>query len=225
MTDAHRVADASPASEAEEIKAWLRAHPDRLRDDAALLRDLGLRLDAANLVDFGPVALSRVTAAHRRESSERRRLESVSRANFIAQVQTHDAVLDLLESVDGADLARRIDAMAKARFGLAAGVIAAEGPAPTPEGWRLLAPGQVDLIFPRPGGALMGPAPRTLGLFGRAGVDIGSVAVVRLRFATSGRGGALAFGAHDPNGFTPDMGDDLVCFLARVVERVGAPWL
>jgi uncharacterized protein YigA (DUF484 family) len=38
------------------------------------------------------------------------------------------------------------------------------------------------------------------------------------------RQGLLAFGSADPNGFTADMGSELVAFLARVVERTTERW-
>ena len=69
-----------------------------------------------------------ISAAHARESGERKRLEATARANFAAQAQTHAAVIDLLESRNHADLARRVADMARLRFGLAAGVVALEGP-------------------------------------------------------------------------------------------------
>ena len=36
--------------------------------------------------------------------------------------------------------------------------------------------------------------------------------------------GVLAFGSPDPEGFTRDMGVELVAFLARVVERTAERW-
>jgi hypothetical protein len=38
------------------------------------------------------------------------------------------------------------------------------------------------------------------------------------------RQGVLAFGSPDPDGFTADMGCELVAFLARVVERTAERW-
>ena len=38
------------------------------------------------------------------------------------------------------------------------------------------------------------------------------------------RQGILAFGAADPEGFSRDMGAELVAFLARVVERTAERW-
>ncbi len=138
--DAERVLDSAEDCEIAQTKARLRSDPDLIRADSALMADLGLRLDAANIVDFGPVALSRVAAAHQRESSERKRLEAISAANFDAQARTHASVLDLIASQDHADLAGRIDAMARGRFGLVAGVLALEGPMRVPR--RLARPGR-----------------------------------------------------------------------------------
>ena len=157
--DATRTAQGEDVLDGEDVKAFLRANPDDIRRDAGLLNELGLRLDVANIIDFGPVALSRVTAAHQRESSERKRLEAVARANFTAQAQTHAAVIDLLESRNHADLARRVDDLARLRFGLAAGVVALEGPGGVPAGWRAFVEGQVDLILGPRRLALMGHAP------------------------------------------------------------------
>ena len=69
LTDANSMFDPPDLAEREFVRDALLARPEWLRDDPQLLSDLGLRLDAANIVDFGPVALSRVSAAHRRESS------------------------------------------------------------------------------------------------------------------------------------------------------------
>ncbi|HYG25724.1 MAG TPA: DUF484 family protein, partial [Caulobacteraceae bacterium] len=129
------------------VRDFLKANPAVLRGDEALLGELGLRLDAANIVDFGPAALARVAAAQKREASARKQLEATARANFAAQAQTHAAVIDLLEARNHSDLARRVDELATLRFGLAAAVIAVEGPGRTPPGWYELIEGQVDLIL------------------------------------------------------------------------------
>ena len=224
LIDAEQGMAAGEAVDAESVRALLRAHRDLVREDGELLADLGLRLDIANIVDFGPVALSRITAAHRRESSERQRLEAMARANFAAQAQTHAAVVDMLESRNHADLARRIDELARLRFGLAAGVVALEGPGAVPAGWRALVAGQIDLILGPRRLALMGRAPTALGLFGEGARHIGSLALVRVAIWTPARQGVIAFGSADPDAFAADMGADLVTFLARVAERTAERW-
>jgi hypothetical protein len=208
--------------EAETVRALFRTHRDAVLGDQDLLAELGLRLDAANIVDFGPVALSRATAAHTRESNHRKRLEAVTRANFAAQTRTHASVIDLIEAEDHADLARRVDVIARLQFGLLAGVIALEAPKGAPSGWRTLAEGQVDMILGRRGMVRLGLAPTALGLFGELAPVIGSVALARLTLGP--KHGVLAFAGAEGDAFSADMAPDLVTFLAQVVERTAGRW-
>ena len=206
------------------VRRFLSDNPNFLRDDPSLLAELGLRPDAANIVDFGPAALARVHEAHRRESSARKHIEATARANFSAQAQTHGAVVDMLESRNHADLARRVDELSQQRFGLAAGVVALEGPERTPAGWRMLVEGQIDMIIGHDRVALMGFQPTALGLFGERAGTIRSMAMVRMAIWEPSREGLLAFGSEDEHGFTEDRGAELVAFLARVVERTAERW-
>jgi hypothetical protein len=217
-----RAARSNLPDDADTVRALFRAHRDLVLGDQDLLAELGLRPDAANVVDFGPVALSRATAAHARESSHRKRLEAISQANFAAQTRTHASVIDLIEAVDHADLARRVDAVARTQFGLLAGVVALEAPNGAPAGWRGLAKGQVDMILGRRRTVRMGLAPTAFGLFGDLAPIVGSVALVRL--AVGSDHGVLAFAGAEGDAFTADMGPDLVTFLARVVERTAERW-
>ena len=206
------------------VRRFLSDNPDFLREDDGLLGELGLKVAAGNVVDFGPAVMARVHAAHQREATQRQQVEEPARANFSAQAQTHGAVVDLLDSRNHSDLARRVDELAQNRFGLAAGVIALEADQP-PGGWRMLVEGQVDMIL---GGqqrlARMGFAPTALGLFGERGEAIKSMAMVRMALWEPSRQALLAFGSSDELGFTEDMGTELVAFLARVVERTAERW-
>ena len=207
------------------VRRFLSDNPAFLRDDDGLLDELGLKVAAGNVVDFGPAVMARVHAAHQREATQRQQVEETARANFSAQAQTHGAVVDLLDSRNHSDLARRVDDLAQNRFGLAAGVIALESEALPPGGWKMLVDGQVDMIL---GGqqrlARMGFAPTALGLFGERAETIKSMAMVRMAIWEPSRQGLLAFGSTDEMGFTEDMGTELVAFLARVVERTAERW-
>ena len=207
----------------DAVRDALLANPGWLRDDPQLLVELGLRLDAANIVDFGPVALSRVSAAHQRESSERKRLEAMAQANYAAQTQTHAAITDVLDAVSLADLAHRVDQLAQLRFGLAIGALALEG-GETPEGWLTLVGGQGDLILGDEQVARMGRVPTAAGLFGSCAPLIESVALTRLTMWDPQRQGIMAFGSTDPDAFTAEMGAELVTFLARIVEHTAQRW-
>jgi uncharacterized protein YigA (DUF484 family) len=224
MADGAQPAFDDETGEIEALKAFLRDNPALVRDDAELLTDLGLRIDLANIVDFGPAALSRVTAAHKRESRARRTLEANARANFAAQAQTHAAVLDLLSARNHSDLARRADDLSRMRFGLLGCCVALEGPDRVPAGWRPLVEGQLDLLLGRRQLARMGPVPTAKGLFPGLEAEVGSVALIRLAIWEPARQGLLAFASADPDTFDPDMGAELVDFLARVVERTAERW-
>jgi uncharacterized protein YigA (DUF484 family) len=205
------------------VRRFLADNPTFLREDDGLLEELGLKLAAGNVVDFGPAAIARVHAAHQREATQRQQMEEIARANFSAQAQTHGAVVDLLDARNQSDLAHRLDHLAQHRFGLAAAVIALEGEQ-APAGWKLLVEGQVDLILGDHGLARMGVLPTALGLFEARQGEIRSMALVRMAIWEPSHQGLLAFGSADPEGFTPDMGSELVAFLARVVERTAERW-
>ena len=206
------------------VSAFLREHPDFIRDDSDLLDDLGLWIRAANVVEFGPAALARLSAAKTREKAERRRLEATARANFAAQAQTHAAVVDLLEARNHADLARRVNDIACLRFGLMAGVVALETPGSVPAGWRILGPDGAAALLGPTGLARMGAPEQARGLFGELGSEVGSVALARMAIWEPSRPAVLAFAAAEPDGFTHDMGAELVAFLARVTERTAERW-
>lgn len=207
------------------VRRFLSDNPDFIREDVGLLGELGLKVAAGNVVDFGPAALARVHAAQQREATQRQQLEETARANFSAQAQTHGAVVDLLDARNHSDLAWRLDELAQARFGLAAAVIALEADERVPAGWKMLVQGQVDMILDGPQRlARMGFAPTALGLFGDKAEKVRSMAMVRMAIWEPSRQGVLAFGSADPAGFTQDMGTELVAFLARVVERTAERW-
>jgi uncharacterized protein YigA (DUF484 family) len=205
------------------IRAQILAAPERVRDDANLLQALGLKLDYGNVVEFGPAALARLEAAREREMTARQEIEAVARANFAAQAQTLAMAVDLIEARNNSDLARRVDEGARIRFGVAAGSLCIEGQGPTPFGWRPLPSGLIDMLL---GDSVsrMGACAGAAELFGEAAAHVQSAAVVRMSVWSEGRSGVLAFGSSDPQGFTPDMGAELVAFLARVIERTAERW-
>ncbi len=206
------------------VSVFLREHPNLIREDADLLGDLGLWVKASNIVEFGPAALARLSAAKTREKAARRQLEATARANFAAQAQTHAAVTDLLEARNHADLARRVDEIARLRFGLVAGVIGLEVPGGVPAGWTPLPRDGANGLLGEARLARMGAPGDAAPMFGDLAEDVASIAMVRMAIWTPAREGVLVFGSPDPAGFTGDMGAELVAFLARVVERMAERW-
>ena len=203
------------------IRAALMANPNWVLDDPDLLAALSLRPNAANVVDFGPAALARLQTANAQAVSARSEIAALAEANFTAQVETHSAILDLLETRNNADLADRTDVCARDRFGLVAATLCVEGD-PVPAGWRALPRGFTGQILGL-GACRLGPAIASEVLFGAAAGRVGSIALLRLTLWND-RPGVLAFGSPEIEGFTVDQGAELVAFLARVVERVADRW-
>ena len=208
-----------------EVRAFLQAHPDLLTGDRELLEQLHLIAAQPNkVVDFGRAALARLEEKAKRETGARRAVEQLARSNFTAQAQTHAVVIDLLESRNHSDLARRLDDGARTRFGLVKAVIAMDGPDNVPFGWRKLDDGGVDYLLGEDGLSGLGQDFVSEALFGDAAAKIGSAAVVRMALWSPARHAVVAFGSPDPDGFSPEMGAELVAFLARVVERTAERW-
>ena len=206
------------------VAGFLREHPELIRKDEGLLGDLNLRCRTENIVDFGPAALARLSQAKVQEKQARVQLEHTARANFAAQAQAHAAVIDILESRNNSDLARRLEEIAQLRFGLVTGVMAIEGPGGVPAGWRELAPDFTDQLLGPDGLSRMGQTPHLELLFSQQAEAVRSVAMVRVALWNPVRQGVLAFGSLEKKGFTADMGAELVAFLARVVERTAERW-
>ena len=221
-------ADAPAEPHWPEIRAWLQAHPQTLLDDRSLLEEIGLKPHGRNVVEFGRAALTRLEAAAEREADARKRIEAIARANFAAQTQTHVAALDLMEARNLSDLARRLDAVAQGRFGLAGAAVALEKPGPVPFGWKALEAGGVDKLLGEHGLTWLGPNFDGLGLLGAAEEEVRSVALIRMTpafpGADPGRAALCAFGSAEEDGFTANMGCELVAFIARVVERTAERW-
>ncbi len=208
----------------DAVQAFLRSDPGLIRSDQELLTELGLRIHAANVVDFIPPALARRALAQQPDMAARRELEAVARANHAAQAQAHATVLEILESRNHADLSRRLMEAARLRFNLTCAVVALERPGRTPSGWRTLAVGAVDNLLGADQLARMGQPAEAELVFGDASEQVRSAAYVRMAMWSPARQGVLAFGSPDPDGFTADMGCELVAFLARVVERTAERW-
>jgi len=202
------------------VRAFLVNHPNLVREDTELLGDLGVRIDADNVVPFVPAALARQIDAHRRESSARQALEATARANFEAQAQCHAGAIDLLDARSNSELAQRLDQTARLRFGLLTGSVAVEGKAPA--GWVRLDEGMVDMILGEDRLTRLGESGFGVLLHPDAAEAVRSTALIRLTLW--GRQGLLAFGSADVGAFTADMGGELIAFLARVLERTAERW-
>ncbi len=208
----------------QTLRDLLPEFSQEIQQDRDLLDSLSLQTKTRNLIDFGPAALARLEAKAIRDFDIRRQLELTARANFDAQAQAHALTLTLMESRNHSDLARRLAKETQERFGLVTATIALEDTAPIPLGWMTLDYGGVDYIIGETELSVLGPDGVCRALFGEDVRRIKSAAVIRTAMWRDGRPGAVAFGSADYEGFTPDMGAELVAYVTRVVERIAERW-
>lgn len=206
------------------LRRYMAEHADAIVRDKALLDAMGLQPKAKHLIDFGPAALARLEQRALKDFDVRRQLEATAKANFDAQSQTHALCLHLMESRNLSDLARRLNDEVRNRFGLVAASIALENTGPVPLGWKTLEDGGVDYIIGETGLSLLGPDAVCRVLFDEDVRRIKSAATLRIALWREGRPGLVAFGSNDFDGFSPEMGAELVAFVARVIERVADRW-
>ena len=93
-----------------------------------------------------------------------------------------------------------------------------------PLGWQTLDDGGVEYIIGETGLSLLGPDGVCRALFGDEVRRIKSAALLRIALWREGRPGIVAFGSHDYDGFSENMGAELVAFVSRIVERVAERW-
>ena len=208
----------------EAIRLRLPEIAQNLKSDTVLLEQLGLQLKKSRLIDFGPAALSKLEVRALKDFDVRRQLEQTARANFDAQAQTHELVLSLLESRNPTDLAIRLNAGLVDQFGLVGATICIDETGPIPYGWMTLADGGTDYIIGEGQDSLLGPEGACRAVFGDKIDRVKSAALVRICLWREQRPGLIALGSSDFEGFSDDMGNELIVFVARVIERVAARW-
>jgi uncharacterized protein YigA (DUF484 family) len=82
----------------------------------------------------------------------------------------------------------------------------------------------VDIILGEQGVVRMGETGFGALLFPNAAVPVESCALVRLALWQPASAGILCFGSSEIDAFSPDMGVELIVFIARVVERTAERW-
>jgi hypothetical protein len=221
-------ADCGPADDdsLEAVRARLRAAPEIVTGDPALMASVRDALAGADVVDLSQRARVKLEHELKRAKATNEALIALAKANLAVQAQVHGAVLAVLEADSLTALDRKLSGRAAGALGVDIVRIFIEGHAPLKSGAAIqgCAPELVE--------ALLGERSERLGqtdtrfadaLYGPTGPGVRSEALARLE--VGGRPGVLCLGARDETAFTPDQGADLLHFLARVLERRIAPWL
>jgi hypothetical protein len=232
--------------EREALRAAVLADPQAVLEDAEIVRALLRAHEGAEagrkVVDLRGALVARLESRLGRLEETHRSVVAAAYDNLAVTDSIHRAVLAVLdpEDLDGLleALARRLPTILtvdSVRLCLEAD--ASEQPeAPEPP-LVAISPGGVGRYMALDYGegaeedapdrpvVLRATGTEAALIFGADGVTLGSEALVRLDFGEGAPAGMLAFGARDPERFTPDQAGDLLEFLGAVVARASRRWL
>lgn len=233
-TGAQRISVAGSAVDADEVKAYLRQHPELLANDADLLSSLvpPSQSTGRNVLDMQQFMIGRLQNQVRMLRDIQSDLIEATSLNSIAREQVHAATLKLLDAKSFEHLIEYIttpDGLAR-MLGIRAATICIETANGVSgigiRGVRVLEPGGVDRILGLGENCRLAANVRgSRGLYGNLAEDVHSEALVRLDVSPGSPPGLLALGGFDPEQFHPDQAVDLLEFLAHVVERCVRQWL
>ncbi|MFD1626726.1 DUF484 family protein [Azospirillum griseum] len=216
----------------DDVRAYLRGHPDFLVQNADLVPHLTPpSIDRGRgVVDLQMFMVDRLRGDLRRLKDQNRELLGSSRANLNSQNRIHAAVLYLLDAQSFEQLIHTItnDLAVLLDLDVACLVVESNGsdiPHVQTSGVRVVAAGTVADLLGHADVALNADIVGDPLLYGHAAALVRSEALVRIQVSSETPDGLLAFGSRDPHTFQQGQGTDLVGFLARVIERVIRGWL
>lgn len=234
ISDAKRMGNAEAALEADEVKAYLRQHPELLANDSELIALLvpPSQSTGRNVVDMQHFMIDRLQNQVRMLRDIQTDLLEASSVNSMAREQVHAAALKLLDARSFEHLIEYVTMPDKLAhlLGVRAATICIETATGVSgigiRGVRVLEPGGVERILGFGENCrLVANIRGSRGLYGHLADDVHSEALVRLDFSPASPPGLLALGGFDSDQFHPEQAIDLLEFLARIVERCVRQWL
>ncbi|HEX7777154.1 MAG TPA: DUF484 family protein [Parvibaculum sp.] len=232
-TEAEQIRESLPSLSADDVRAYLLAHPDFVTDDAELIASLAPARDhGRNVVDMQHFVIGKLQRQVRTLRDIQSDLIEASSLNSLARDQVHAATLAMLDARNFEDFIGYVtgpDGLAAA-LGLRAAAICIEAA----NGIHPIGTGSVHVLEAGGVARMMGGdlpyrlVPNVLGsrgLYGDLATGVQSEALVRLDFSRASPPGLLALGGSAPEQFHPDQAADLLEFLARIVERSVRRWL
>ena len=232
----------SVATMAEDLREKIIAQPSVILDDRDVMKALieaNEKALGSNIVDLRGLAMERLETRLDRLEDTHRSVIAAAYENLAGTNQMHRAILRLLEPTAFEDFLTALDtdvaeilrvdsvrlilesrgALDDAALGRAEDVVS------------LAEPGFIDDYLTQGRSipvrmiTLRAVEPGQGGLYGEGGDWIRSEACAKLDLGPNRLPGMLAFGAEDPEQFTPAHGTDLISFFAGVFERAMRRWL
>lgn len=234
MTESQMIGVAIPSLSAEDVTAYLHAHPEFLLNDETWVSHIvpPSMSTGHNVLDMQQFMITRLQSQVRTLRDIQSELIEASSLNSLAREQVHQAALYMLDArciEDIIDYISNPEGLAKT-LGTRAATICIESPRHVAafgiNGLRVLEPGGVDRILgAKTSYRLVANVEGSASLYGELASDVRSEALVRLNFSPASPPGLLALGAYEGEQFHPEQAGDLLEFLSRIVERCIARWL
>lgn len=202
------------------VRDFIMQNPDFVRQDEELLVRIAQIPANGNVVSLDELARNRMLRETRAAKSRFAQIVETARSNYESQIRVQEAIIAVLDSVDADDLRDRLSG--HVAFSLAADACVLAVSESSAGGEALDKMGSViERLVPIERPIHIGPVDRTRNwLYGEEAQYIRSEALARIEFGRSRRIGMLAIASADIDCFREDMGQELVTFFARVVERV-----
>lgn len=219
---------------ADEVRAYLHAHPTFIANDPDLLASLvpPSHTTGQSIVDMQRFMISRLQKQVRNLKDIQSDLIDAASVNALTRDRVHEAALRILDAPSFAhliDYITRPDGLART-LGVCTVALAVENETAIPGigtgTVRLLDPGGVlRLMGGQKSCRLAANIQGSQGLYGPIGVEVCSEAFLRLDISTKAPSCLLAFGSREPYQFHLDQAYDLLDFLGDIMERCIRLWL
>lgn len=204
----------------DDIREFLIQNPEFIRQDEELLAAIVTDRNNGNVVSLEELARNRLLKETRQAKSRFTQIVETARNNYESQIRVQEAIIAVLDAKSGEDLR---DILANhVAFSLAADacvLVLSDSPANSESMDRMGC--IIERIVPIEHSVNIGASnnARTW-LYGDNAQYIRSEALARIEFGKSRRLGMLAIASSDIDCFRQDMGQELITFFARIVERV-----
>jgi len=222
--------------ERELIRSLILADPELVLSDDMVMRALlgATAQGARNIVDLRDKLVERLEQRLHRLVHTNRSVIAAAYENVAGTQQVHRAILTLFDAPDLAEFLRRLTHEVPAMVGVEEARLCLEAEVDDIRAADSLGEGLDGRVLLAPEGTVgeylmlegdLAPGPVVLRPCGsEAEILFGSLTRTRsealLRLGLAGATGLLAFGARDPDRFSPEQGVDLLTFFGGVVERL-----
>jgi uncharacterized protein YigA (DUF484 family) len=218
---------------ADDVVAYLKAHPDFFEKHAELASELGVtpRVQGPGVIDMQQAILKRLRSEIDRLKSERTEIIANSRQNQIVQNRIQAAVISVIQAPTFEKViyvvTHELPELLDVDFITLAIEANADAPKKLPvRGVYALAPGAIDAALgPEKHARLRSNVAGEEAYFGDVARFVQSDVLLRLRISAGSPDGVMCFGSRNPEAFGPDMSTELLFFLAKVLENTIRAWL